>query len=142
MRPVRVLIVDDHPLFAKTLEAMLAGQREIDVVGEAGDGIEALRMATTLGPEVILMDVDMPRLDGIAATRRIAQLGLPCRVIVLTASEDMETSRAALRAGASAFLTKGLISKSLVPAILNLAGATARLDGDGSADVAGRRRAG
>jgi DNA-binding NarL/FixJ family response regulator len=142
MRPVRVLIVDDHPLFAKTLEAMLAGHREIEVVGEAGDGVEALRLATALGPEVILMDADMPRLDGISATRRIVELGLSCRIIVLTASEEVETSRAALRAGASAFLTKGLISKSLVPAILNLAGAPARLDEDGGADVAGRRRTG
>jgi two-component system nitrate/nitrite response regulator NarL len=142
MRPVRVLIVDDHSLFAKTLQAMLAGHREIEVVGEAGDGVEGLRLAMSLVPDVILMDVDMPRLDGLSATRRIADLGLPSRIIVLTASEDMDTSRAALRAGASAYLTKGLISKSLVPAILNLAGARARLDEDGGADVAGRRRTG
>jgi FixJ family two-component response regulator len=63
-------------------------------------------------------------------------------VIVLTASEDVAISRGALRAGASAFLTKGLISKSLVPAVLDLAGAQARLDEDGGADVTGRRRAG
>ncbi|HEV8688530.1 MAG TPA: response regulator transcription factor [Gaiellaceae bacterium] len=142
MRPVRVLIVDDHPLFAKTIEAMLAGHPEIEVVAEAADGIEALRLATSLMPDVILMDVDMPRLDGLSATRRIAELGLPCRVIVLTASEDVETSRAALRAGASAYLTKGLISKSLVPAILNLAGVPARLTEDGGADLASRRRVG
>lgn len=142
MRRVRVLIVDDHPLFAKTLEAMIAGHPELELVGEAGDGIEAIRLAATLQPDVILMDVDMPRLDGLAATRRILALGLPCRVIVLTGSEEMETSRAALRAGASAYLTKGLISKSLVPAILNLAGAGDRLTADGGADFAGRRRVG
>jgi DNA-binding NarL/FixJ family response regulator len=142
MRPVRVLIVDDHPLFAKTLEAMLAGHPELEIVGRAQDGIEALRLATTLTPDVIVMDVDMPGLDGLSATRRIVDLGLPSRVIVLTASEEVETSRAALRAGASAYLTKGLISKSLVLAILNLAGAPARLDEDGGADLAGRRRAG
>jgi DNA-binding NarL/FixJ family response regulator len=142
MRPVRVLIVDDHPLFAKTIEAMLAGHSEIEVVAEASDGIEALRLATSLTPDVILMDVDMPRLDGLSATRRIVELGLPCRVIVLTALEDVETSRAALRSGASAYLTKGLISKSLVPAILNLAGVPARLTEDGGADLAGRRRVG
>lgn len=142
MRPVRVLIVDDHPLFAKTIEAMLAGHPEIDVVATALDGIEAIRLAVTLAPDVIVMDVDMPNLDGLAATRRIAELGLQCRVIVLTASEDAETSRAALRAGASAYLTKGLISKSLVPAILNLAGVPARLSEDGSADFAGRTRVG
>jgi DNA-binding NarL/FixJ family response regulator len=142
MRRVRVLIVDDHPLFAKTLEAMLAGHAEIEVVGDAGDGIEALRLASSLVPDVILMDVDMPRLDGLAATRRVTDLGLPSRVIILTASEDVEVSRTALRAGASAYLTKGLISKSLVPAILNVAGAGDRLSADGGADLAGRRRVG
>lgn len=140
--PVRVLIVDDHPLFAKTIEAMLAGHPEIAIVGTAGDGVEALQLATGLRPDVVVMDVDMPRLDGLSATRRLAELGLPSRVIILTASEDMETSRAALRAGASAYLTKGLISKSLVPAILNLSGAPATLAEDGGTDLAGRRRAG
>lgn len=142
MRPARVLIVDDHPLFAKTMAAMLAGHPKIEVVGVAADGIEALQLATRLAPDVILMDADMPRLDGLSATRRLLDLGLSARVIVLTASEDVETSRAALRAGASAFLTKGLIATSLVPAILNLAGAHATLDEDGGADIAGRRRTG
>jgi DNA-binding NarL/FixJ family response regulator len=142
MRRVRVLIVDDHTLFAKTLNAMLASHSQIEVVGEAGDGIEALRLALRLVPDVILMDVEMPRLDGLAATRRLTELGLPSRVIVLTASEEMEVSRAALRAGASAYLTKGLISRSLVPAILNVAGAGDRLTADGGADLAGRRRVG
>jgi DNA-binding NarL/FixJ family response regulator len=142
MRRVRVLIVDDHPLFAKTLEAMLAGHPELEVVGTGGDGIEALRLASALVPDVVLMDVDMPVLDGLAATRRMSDLRLPSRVIVLTASEEADVSRAALRAGASAFLTKGLISKSLVPAILNVAGAGDRLSADGGADLAGRRRVG
>jgi DNA-binding NarL/FixJ family response regulator len=142
MRRVRVLIVDDHPLFAKTLDAMLAGHPEIEVVGKAGDGIEGLRLAASLVPDVVLMDVDMPRLDGLAATRRVTELRLPLRVIILTASEEMEVSRAALRAGASAYLTKGLISKSLVPAILNVAGTGDRLSADGGADLAGRRRVG
>jgi DNA-binding NarL/FixJ family response regulator len=142
MRRVRVLIVDDHPLFAKTLEAMLAGHPELEVVGTGSDGIEALRLASALVPDVVLMDVDMPVLDGLAATRRITDLLLPSRVIVLTASEETDVSRAALRAGASAFLTKGLISKSLVPAILNVAGAGDRLSADGGADLAGRRRVG
>ena len=142
MRPVRVLIADDHPLFAKTIEAMLAGHPEIEVVATASDGLQAIRLALILAPDVVLMDVDMPNLDGLAATERITALGLSCRVIVLTASEDADTSRAALRAGASAYLTKGLISKSLVPAILNLAGVPARLSEDGGADVAGRTRVG
>jgi DNA-binding NarL/FixJ family response regulator len=140
--PVRVLVVDDHPLFAKTIEAMLAGHPELEVVGVAGDGVEALHLTLDLVPDVVVMDVDMPRLDGISATRRLAELGAPARVVVLTAHESAETSRAALRAGASAYLTKGLISKSLVPAILNLAGAPATLGEDGGADIASRRRAG
>jgi DNA-binding NarL/FixJ family response regulator len=121
---------------------MVAGHPQIEVVGSAADGIEALHLATRLDPDVILMDVDMPRLDGLSATRRLLELGLTARVIILTASEDAETSRSALRAGASAYLTKGLISKSLVPAILNLSGAQATLEEDGGADLAGRRRTG
>ena len=139
---VRVLIVDDHDLFLKTIDALLAGEPRIEVVGEARDGVEAVQLAAALGPDVVLMDDDMPRLGGIAATRRLTDLGLRARVIILAANEDLETSHAALRAGASAFLTKSMLASALVPAILNVAGARDSLTADGGADVAGRARVG
>lgn len=73
---VRVLIADDRSLFAKTLEALLAGTPGVEVVGIAEDGLDAVGLAVTLCPDVVLMDVEMPHLDGIAATRRLHELGL------------------------------------------------------------------
>jgi DNA-binding NarL/FixJ family response regulator len=86
---VRVLIADDHSLFAKTLEALLAGTTPgIEVVGVAEDGLEAVGLALALSPDVVLIDVEMPHLDGIAATRRLRELGLGIPVVVLSASGD------------------------------------------------------
>jgi DNA-binding NarL/FixJ family response regulator len=139
---VRVLIADDHSLFAKTLEALLAGTRGIEVVGTAADGLEAVALCATLGPDVVLMDIDMPHLDGLAATRRLRELGLSTATIVLTASDDPAKSYEAREAGAIGYLTKDRIAEALVPAILSVAGAHARLSADGGADLAGRARVG
>jgi len=92
---VRVLIADDHSLFAKTLEALLGGTPEIEIVGFAEDGLEAVGLAATLLPDVLLMDVEMPHLDGIRATKRINELGLGIATLVLTASDDPEISQRA-----------------------------------------------
>lgn len=139
---VRVLIADDHALFAKTLEAILSGTPGIDVVGFAEDGLEAVGLAVTLSPDVVLMDLEMPRLDGIAATRRLRELGLGIPVLVLTASADPRLAQQAHEAGAKGYLTKDRIATALVPAVLGLAGSPARLSDDGGADVAGRARLG
>jgi DNA-binding NarL/FixJ family response regulator len=140
--PVRVLIADDHSLFAKTLEALLAGTGEIEVIGTAADGLEAVALCATLCPDVVLMDIEMPHLDGLAATRRLRELGLSSATIVLTASDDPGKSQAAREAGAIAYLTKDRVAEALVPAILLAAGAHARLSADGGADVADRARVG
>ena len=142
MGSIRVLIADDHPLFAKTLQALLAGTPEIEVVGTAADGLEAVALSATLGPDVVLMDVDMPHLDGLAATRRLRELGLSSAVLVLTASADGRKSQQAREAGALGYLTKDRIAEALVPAILSVAGERARLSADGGADLAGRARVG
>ena len=142
MGQVRVLIADDHPLFAKTLEALLAGTPELEIVGFAADGLEAVGLAASLCPDVILMDVEMPHLDGIAATRRIRELGLGIATIVLTASDDPNTSQRAFEAGATGYLTKDRLTYSLGPVVLAAAGARARLSGDGGAELAGRARVG
>jgi DNA-binding NarL/FixJ family response regulator len=140
--PVRVLIADDHALFAKTLEAILAGTPGIEVVGFAEDGLEAVGLAAALSPDVVLMDIEMPHLDGIAATRRLRDLGVGIPVVVLTASADPRLAQQALEAGAKGYLTKDRVATALVPAVLEVAGAPARLSGDGAADVGGRARVG
>lgn len=142
MAPLRILIADDHRLFAKTLQALIAGERELEVVGVAENGVEALRLAATLSPDLVLMDIDMPQLDGLAATARIRELGLGTAVIVLTASDDPAHSQSALVAGAAAYLTKDRVATALLPTIAKVTEARASLTADGGADVAGRARVG
>jgi DNA-binding NarL/FixJ family response regulator len=140
--PIRVLIADDHRLFAKTLEAVLAGEPDLELVGIAADGVEALHLASTLRPDIVLMDVDMPRLDGISATRRLHELQLGAAVLILTASLEPEDSAAALEAGAAGYLTKDRVAQALVQTIRGLAERRDTLSADGGADVAGRARVG
>jgi DNA-binding NarL/FixJ family response regulator len=137
---VRVLIADDHALFAKTLEAILSGTPGIVVAGFAADGREAIGLAVTLRPDVILMDLEMPHLDGIAATRRLRELAPAIPVIVLTASADPKFAQQAHEAGAKGYLTKDRIATALVSAVLDVAGAPARLTDDGGAELGGRAR--
>ncbi|HZD86722.1 MAG TPA: response regulator transcription factor [Gaiellaceae bacterium] len=119
--PIRVLIADDHRLFAEALEAILAGDARISVVGRAGDGREAVELAEELRPDVVLMDVSMPVLDGIDATREIRAAGSDVCVLMLTGSNsrtDVDRSR---EAGASGYVTKDRIASELVDAILEVA---------------------
>ncbi|MFF9667318.1 response regulator [Streptomyces althioticus] len=110
--PIRVLVVDDHALFRRGLEIVLAEEPDIKVVGEAGDGAEAVLKAADLLPDIILMDVRMPRLDGVQATRRIclAEDGSPLpnapHVLILTTFDLDEYVHTALRHGAAGFLLK------------------------------------
>jgi two-component system NarL family response regulator len=119
-RPVTVLVVDDDELFTTALTAMLAGVDEIDVVGRARNGNEAIRLITTLRPEVITMDVDMPVTDGIEATRAIMHTMFATPIIVLTGSESSDRVAEALAAGAAAWVTKGNAQTELVPMIVRL----------------------
>ena len=139
---LRVLIADDHSLFAKTLEALLVGTPGVEVVGVAEDGLEAVGLAVTLFPDVVMMDVEMPHLNGIAATRRLGELGLGIPIVLLSASGDPSVAEAAHAVGAKGYLTKDRIADGLLPALLAAAEAPARLSGDGSAELAGRARVG
>ena len=123
--PIRVLIADDNELFAKTLEAMLAGEQRIELVGLAVDGKDAVERAEQLRPDVILMDIEMPVLDGFEATRMLTQRRNNARVLVLTASVEPEDADRALREGAFGYLTKDRIASELVPAVLHIAGVQA-----------------
>ena len=117
MKTIRVLLADDQALFREGLRTLLSVQPDIEVVGEAGNGEEALRLAATLRPDVALMDLRMPVLDGVAATRQMGTSHPECRVIILTTFDDDETVFDGLRAGAVGYLLKDVSSDKLVEAI-------------------------
>lgn len=119
-KPLRVLIADDHRLFAEALQAILATDERIEVVGQASDGSEAVALARTLSPDVVLMDVSMPVLDGFEATREIRAGNEDTRVLMLTGSNsraDVDRSR---EAGASGYITKDRIASELVAVIVEV----------------------
>jgi DNA-binding NarL/FixJ family response regulator len=121
MRPVRVLIADDEPLFVETVEALLAVDERVEVVGTAANGKQAVELATALNPDVTLMDISMPILDGIEATRRIRERFPNACVLVLTGSSISADIDRARQAGVAAFLTKDRLGTQLVSAILEVA---------------------
>ena len=115
---VRVLLADDQALFREALATLLEARPEVQVVGEAGDGAQALDRAAELRPDVVLMDLHMPVLDGVAATRRLRVEQPEVRVLALTTFDDDEDVFAALRAGAVGYLLKDVPSDRLVEALL------------------------
>jgi DNA-binding NarL/FixJ family response regulator len=117
MTPIRILLADDQALFRESLRAYLSLQAGLSVVGEAANGEEALRLAATLRPDVVLMDVRMPLMDGVEATRRLHAAQPGCRVIVLTTFDDDEYVFDALRGGAVGYLLKDAPGSKLVEAI-------------------------
>jgi DNA-binding NarL/FixJ family response regulator len=118
---ISVLIADDQAMVRAGVAAVLAAQPGIEVVGQAADGLEAVALAHSLRPDVVVMDVRMPVLDGVAATRRIVSAGLPSRIVVLTTFDLDEHAFAALQAGASGFLLKNTEPAVLVAAIRTVA---------------------
>lgn len=121
IQPIRVLIADDHVLFAEALEAILGADERISLVGRAVNGEEAVRLVTELDPEVVLMDISMPVLDGIEATREIRAQNPGVCVLMLTGSSantDVDRSR---QAGASGYITKDRIAADLIEAIVTVA---------------------
>jgi DNA-binding NarL/FixJ family response regulator len=119
---VRVLIVDDHVLFAEALDAILSTDGRIEVVGRAADGQQAVELAGELHPDVVLMDLSMPRSDGFAATREIRGVYAETRILVLTGSAATADVSRAREAGADGYLIKDQIAEDLVRAILAAAG--------------------
>jgi DNA-binding NarL/FixJ family response regulator len=118
---VRVLLADDHPVYRDGLAALLGSLDGVEVVGTAADGVEAVAGARELQPDVVVMDVQMPRLDGIEATRAITADSPHIGVVVLTMAEEDQTLFAAMRAGACGYLLKGANQGEIVRAITAVA---------------------
>jgi DNA-binding NarL/FixJ family response regulator len=114
---VRVLLVDDQELIRTALSMVMADLADVEVIGEAAGGEEAVRLAAELTPDVVVMDIRMPGMDGIEATRRITEAGADARVVVLTTFDDDAYVYGALRAGASGFLVKDMALDDIISAV-------------------------
>jgi DNA-binding NarL/FixJ family response regulator len=117
MTPIRILIADDHPVVRDGLAAILSTQPDFSVVGAAGDGAEVVRLARSLNPDVLLLDLEMPVMDGVEALRRLREGGMPVRAIAFTAFDTDERILGAVQAGAQGYLLKGAPREELFNAI-------------------------
>jgi CheY-like chemotaxis protein len=121
MNAIRVLLVDDDEQFAASLEAALAGDRRVEVVASVRDGAEAVQRCTETQPDVVAMDIHMPAMDGVEATRRICSQPGGTAVILISGSMFTDARDLALEAGAVGYLTKAQCARELLPAILEAA---------------------
>ena len=133
--PVRVLVVDDQKLFADALALFLAHEDRIEVVGTASSGQEAIDLALTSPADVVLMDIFMPRMDGLEATKRLHDISPDTHVIVLSGLRDDDVDRQAREAGADGYLQKGRVHEHVVEAILGAVGRSGTLQGSDPAEV-------
>jgi len=117
MNPIRVLIVDDHPVVRDGLRGMFSGEPGFEVAGEAADGGEAVALAQSLQPDVILMDLHMPNVDGVSAIRQLAEQGSEARVLVLTTYDQDSYVLPAIEAGATGYLLKDAPREELLRAV-------------------------
>jgi DNA-binding NarL/FixJ family response regulator len=134
MSPVRILIVEDHPVFRRGIIHVIKGQSDLQVVGEAENGLEAVQMVSRLQPDVILMDIHMPVMDGIQATQQITSMLPGTGIIMLTVERDDDHVFSAIKAGARGYLLKETEESSLIAAIY----AVARGEGLIDPTIAGR----
>jgi DNA-binding NarL/FixJ family response regulator len=123
---IRVLIADDHPLMRKGLADILEGVDGIQVVGAAEDGAAALALAHAVRPDIVLMDISMPGMDGIEATERLVEMDIGARVVMLTSYSEREKITEALAAGAVSYLTKDSPPEAVIRAIRSAASTSDR----------------
>ncbi len=117
---IRLLVVDDDPGFRETLRGLLAQREDMVVLGEAGSGDEALRLTDVLRPDVVLMDLAMPRMSGLEVTRRLKARWPAVAVVIITVHDEEAYRRTALAAGAEAFLVKKTLGMDLWPTLLRI----------------------
>ena len=134
MSPVRILLVDDHAVVREGLKRLIAGQPDIEVVGEASDGHEAVENVKVLRPDVVMLDVSMPHMSGVDVTRELKGISPETRVLALTVHEDDAYVREFLKAGAAGYLLKRAPTEELLRAIRSVAGGGLYVD----SRVAGR----
>ena len=115
--PIRILVADDHPIVRDGLVAVLSTQPDFEVVGEAADGRQVVEQALALQPDVILLDLEMPEVDGVQALEQLRKLGQAVRAVVFTAFDTDERILSALRAGAKGYLLKGAPREELFNAV-------------------------
>ncbi|MDX3099857.1 response regulator [Nonomuraea angiospora] len=139
--PIRLLIADDHPIVRDGIRGMFAGDPDFEVLGEAGDGAQAVELARALNPDVILMDLRMPRLDGVAAIKELARLGVAARVLVLTTYDTDRDVLPAVEAGATGYLLKDTGRDELVRAVRTAARGEAVLSPSVATRLLGQVRA-
>lgn len=116
----RILIADDHPLIREALGRVFSSQKDMEVVGEAADGGEAVELATKLKPDVLVMDIMMPKIDGLEASRRIKQLAPKVAILILTAYDDDSYVLGLLEAGAAGYLMKSARGQDIVDAVRSI----------------------
>jgi DNA-binding NarL/FixJ family response regulator len=129
MSPIRVLLADDHALFRKGVADLLSGEDDFELVGEADDGAKAVEMAREMMPDVILMDISMPGMDGLEATRRIKAEIPYVRIVILTVSESENTLFDAIKSGAQGYLLKNVQPQSLLETLNGVVRGEASISG-------------
>ena len=120
METKRILIVDDHPTLREGLRSLLSSQDVFDIVGEAGDGLEAVALVDKLRPDLVLMDISMPRMDGIAATREIKGKRPETKILIFSVYKTPEYLKAAIEAGADGYILKDSPRTKLILSIKNI----------------------
>ncbi len=139
--PIRLLIADDHPIVRDGIRGMFAGDPDFEVLGEAADGAQAVELARALSPDVILMDLRMPVMDGVAAIKELARLNLPARVLVLTTYDTDKDVLPAIEAGATGYLLKDTGREDLVRSVRTAARGEAVLSPSVATRLLGQVRA-